>query len=398
MKLLNTYLAAVSLSAAAMNVNANALSDDQRSIVEDGLRELVVQQLNKVFENNPASISFRRIDNEGSSLRDGYAVDYDWKHSWSKDYGTENENLKKGLTESLYYGGHKLDLFATGSYAWEDAVNKESLSKIGLSGSLVRAFTPSPDNNMLTEAMTSCLKDPVADPAQQVIIDAEAKECFQKYSHPRILGQESYTFDSGLHYHVEGDQDFTEKQNAYGAHFSAAISPHKESKVQLLNVPDWLFMLSRWAFNGDQPFQLDSYRPNFPTMTLKYEQVDPTDNDPRKSLVGGDKRFERFVFVSAFSTQVARYENKAISFEWAYHRYLEDGAPDSVEDARQDDFEFQRFSLFLPTKLFGLEDLDGNHQVFVRYAKGELPFDITNDGAVSIGWETDLDNLLKLIK
>lgn len=373
--------------------------DETQKIVDNALRELIANQLTNLF-GDEETISFRRIDNDGSSLKDGYAVDYDWKKSFTKDHNTNYQKLLEEKGQQLYYGSSKLDVFAKGSYAWDDADNNEDLSKFGISASFVTAFTPSPDNSGMKVAMTDCLNKAnaqmAADPNANV--NHLANICYQEYAHDLVKGQESYAFDFGGHYHVEGNQDFTDKQNAYGAHISAAYSPHNQSQLKWLNIPDWLFMGSRWFFNDEKPLELNSYSASFPTVTVKYEQVDPIDNDPRKALDKGEDEFERFVFISAFNTKVATYEGQNIVFDWTYQRYLEDGAPESVKNARLDDFEFNSYSLLLPVQLFGAKTVEGKNRLFVRYSKGDLPLDLTSNSSISIGWETDLDSLFKVLE
>jgi len=347
------------------------------------LMKLLNNASNDLLKNKRPFLSLRHIENENSSLEDGYALDYNWSRSF--DNATTRVKISGSETniKTLSTASYNLELFAKGSYAWADASNNEDLSKFGITAKYMKSSSAWNDLGQSSTWYRDCVT--VTEPGENG--DDAVANCWLEFITPNdTLGAFAYEF--GFNYHTEGNQDLSEKQDAYGASFALSYEPARNSTLQRLNLLDYPF---RWLRNfSDLPY----FNPSLPTISLALEQVDPDGNTRRTQLMNAGATYDRAHFVAAFSTRAGAINGYPITFEWIYQAYAEVDAPASVKAANLDEFEHSKISLYIPMPFSGI-DL-GSEEIFVSYTSGTLPFDLIGEAAVSIGWQSNLSDLFGL--
>lgn len=364
---------------AADNANTSVLEELVNNDSEP-LENFVFDATQKLLKDKLPFLSIRHIDNDNSGREDGYAVDYDWSRTFSNSKTMISARDSNASTKRLTFTSYDLELSAKGSYAWSDAVNNEDLSKIGVSARYMQSSSAWQDLARTSAMYQGCVTGTEPGPGA----DERIAACWLEFITPNE-SQGAFAYELGLDYNTEGNQDFTEKQLAYGAHIALSYEPARNSAIQRLNIFDYPFRWIRTVTNSPD------FNASLPTVSLALEQVDPSDNSIRTTLADASSSFDRAHFTAAFSTGVGVVNGFPITFEWIYQRFYEADAPASVEAAGLDDFEFNKISLYVPLPLLGI-NLE-SEEVYLRYTSGSLPFDTSGEEAVVIGWQSSLSDL-----
>ncbi len=368
-------IVAPSISSGAENSNPLSLLSSLNSDSSE-IETQVIDKVNDLLNNGFPFLSIRHINNEDDASENGYALDYDYNRSRSNtDFELIESSSGLAREVTAEYTSNSFEFSANGSYTWADTDNIEDFSKIGLSA--VRSKSLS-NWNVPSRSYNDCVINTSPDDPNA---DETIGNCWNQYIRPGS----SYAFELSLKYNVEGNHDFTEKQEAYGAHAVISYEPESESTLQDFNIFDIPF---RWTRSmTDTP----AHNAALPTLSFALEQVDPTNNTLRQGLLDADSTYDRTHFVAAFKTLAGNLGGSPVTFEWIYQRYDEIDAPSSVKAAGLDNFEYNKISFYFPMPLPGLNLED--EEIYIRYSSGSLPFDAMTDSAISIGWKSNLADL-----
>jgi hypothetical protein len=171
---------------------------------------------------------------------------------------------------------------------------------------------------------------------------------------------------------LEADQQFHDKQWAYGGKLSFAFRDWKaKSRAGWFNVFDYPFAAVRWLVDKEE-FQPSGR--TFPSVVLGLDLVDPSDNESRLAIDPDSDAFTRGRIELAFKTRVLRWQNKPLYFSAAFRYFLEFGASGAIKAANLDRSDYFVARLDLP------------YRFNISFANGKLPLDADNDQVYAIGW------------
>jgi hypothetical protein len=181
-----------------------------------------------------------------------------------------------------------------------------------------------------------------------------------------------FFWDLQAHGTLEADQQFHDKQWAYGGKLSLAFRDWKsDSRVGWFNVLDYPFAAIRWLVDKEE------FQPSgrvFPSLVLGMDLVDPSDNDSRLAVDPDTDAFARGRVELAFKTRVFRWQQRPLYFSAAFRYFQEFGASAAIKGAGLDRSDYFVARLDLP------------YRFNISYSNGKLPLDADNDQVYAIGW------------
>lgn len=391
MKTLTRVSAPVILWAALLPGAANA------NAIEDRLMDMIEDRSNEWLAENLPYLKINYANHDDEEQKDGWIVDYDWSRSKNTiDIPkTQLSTLKEGTAQKFRMIDSGFTAHAKGSYAYSDTTNSNDLSSAGLAfhlrvidqGLLVKM---NEEDRIDSVTCINELELPEQDTSEaEAAYNAQTYKCSAAYF--QLLEEHSthtYAYDLQFDYQVEANQDYTEHQEVLSMGTTLVFEPAIGSAWQTANILDYPFRyITRPLFSHDA-----SYNAKWPSLHLAYGKVDPSKNTVRNVLPEGDESYNRWNAEIAFQSTVARIANRSIVFEASYRVYQEVSAPDAIKDAGLDKFTYSTASLFAPASLFGIE-LEG-HEVYLTYAHGKLPFDISTKDTLMLGWKFNFNDLL----
>ena len=174
------------------------------------------------------------------------------------------------------------------------------------------------------------------------------------------------------HATLEADQQFHDRQWAYGGKLSFAFRDWKpESRAGWFNVFDYPFAAVRWLVDKEE------FQPSgrvFPSLVLGVDLVDVSDNDSRLAIDPSSDSIPRGRVELAFKTRVLRWQNRPLYFSAAFRHFQEFGASGAIKTANLDRADYFVGRMDLP------------YRFNLSYATGKLPLDQDNDQVYAIGW------------
>lgn len=362
--------------------------EEARVTIIDRLEEEANRQLRKAAP----FLSLNYLGNDDDSESDGWGLDYDWSKSVAKSKvpNADLSGLSPGDKKRFKFTQQALSAELKGSYAHEDISNVNNLSSAGIginlnvvdSGWLMRMESP----RKAEECMNALERDDFdSDPA----FDAATDACFAPYFDiVRNMESPTFSYSFNLNYKIEANADYTEHHKVYGVSSGLAFEPSSGSALQMLNIFDYPFRFFTRPFFANA----ENHNANLPSVYFALENVDPSKDSLRNSLPGGDGRFDRLNFEISFSTLVATAKNYPITFEADYRLFREISPSSVIKAAELDRFEYSSFAIYLPSGVFNIES---KSDFFLRYMHGKLPFDSQTNEAISIGWKSNLQDLVK---
>jgi hypothetical protein len=268
--------------------------------------------------------------------------------------------------------GVSFSLNAEGDVSFDSEVNPQDFldSKVSFHffhsrGGVVDTSTVSPDHlNDLEDALV------VIDDQKSLDNSPVWREFLAAVS--RNLTTQYYV-DFSLAAGLEANQNFTQKQYAYGAQLGVDIKAwNRNSSLANLNIFDWPFSVIR-LFTGYDT-ELSPLGSTIPTIIVGIDQVDPT-NDPQRVLVDDDSSYPRFRSELSFRTPISISANFSANVRY----YREIGAAAAIEAANLDEFFYATTAITL------------SNGFFVSYTTGKLPFDATDDQVYELGFQYKFD-------
>lgn len=174
------------------------------------------------------------------------------------------------------------------------------------------------------------------------------------------------------HATLEADQQFHDKQWAYGGKLSFAFRDWRaQSTAGWFNVFDYPFAAIRWLVEKEE------FQPSgrvFPSVVLGLDLVDGSDNGTRIAIDPDTDAFPRGRAELAFKTRALRWQERPLYFSAAYRYFQEFSASNAIKAADLDRSEYFVMRMDLP------------YRFNLSYAAGKLPLDQDNDQVYAIGW------------
>ena len=179
-------------------------------------------------------------------------------------------------------------------------------------------------------------------------------------------------WDLAGHATLEADQQFHDKQWAYGGKLSFAFRDWRaQSAAGWFNVFDYPFAAIRWIV------EKEDFQPSgrvFPSVVLGLDLVDGSDNGARIAIDPDTDAFPRGRAELAFKTRALRWQERPLYFSAAYRYFQEFSASSAIKAADLDRSEYFVMRMDLP------------YRFNLSYATGKLPLDQDNDQVYAIGW------------
>ncbi len=316
------------------DVRADLNSDP--GILEEWLGTFLSRRLDFV---DVSYVSPGESDGEG-----GWRADYNWSFRRS---GGEGFSVRDGeATVRSVALGASLD----GSYTLDDTVNTEEYSRAVVDLGFERGGFGKVDRLVEIDgaAFGECLAGVDIESSD---FGEKRRECEEAFGVARYVpdGRESWFVVGSLHFSLEGDQDFSATNEAFGG--SVVYAPPG----------------------------------GWPSVGIGLERVDPSGNDARLALAGGE-HYSRWTLSLSYKANLEAMVGSPIWFFLGYRHFEElDPAP-AVREAGMDRFGFLSASLRIPATTWSDLPVGDSTMLFVRYTKGDLPFDVSSKSAVEIGF------------
>ena len=112
-----------------------------------------------------------------------------------------------------------------------------------------------------------------------------------------------------------------------------------------------------------------------PSIRLAIDEVNPNAQTPR-ALAGDDSTYSRFSGQVALWMPLGQFTNQPYFVGFSYQTYRELSASDIVKNANLDAYHLRTFTVSTPSG------------IFASYSSGRLPFDLTSQQTVELGFKT----------
>lgn len=358
----------------------SALSSAQDQATTDKLREQYQTLLNSDSSADAKEAIAKLLSERSKYLDVSYTEprDGDQNSGWKVGYNLDYQ-YSKGDGFSTASGRAKLKtvqaaLTIKGSYAFDDATNNTDLSQVKASFSYIGGdfgAVPNIKPETTTEYQTCLGKLDFPDRArypddrdwtkakQAYATGSEA--CGTASSIRELTRTDSipYAYSIGINAGVEGNQNYSETQDTYGV----------------------LALISAGGF---------------PSLGIGIDRVDASGNEQRTAITD-ETDFDRLSVEVGYQYALTIAKDLPLIFSLGYRNYYEIDAPDEIEDADQDQFDYWSASVRVPASMLSFIESD-DYSFFVRYTNGQLPFDIKSDGAFELGFSSNIGVLGNLLQ
>lgn len=304
-------------------------------------------------------IKFKTFQNPDTNIT-GLGFSYDWNFDWRR----YNE-------KPLKRNGLSIQFNANGNVAFKRELNPHDFLATGISfggfqytGGVLSQSSPE-INTALNELETALA-------GMGSVEEIENSPEWKSFNEKLVL-TDQYFFGLDGQVNMESNQDFTQKQWAYGIQFGVGAKGWSEnSALGNFNIPDYPFALVRLITGTDRKFTPAGY--SLPMLHFQLDYVQPSGDGERKALTGNKKGFARFKLEAGFRTLVSETKAHSLFFNAGYRFYKELNPPAEIRMVKMDRYHFFAASL------------TSSKGFFVSYANGRLPFDISRDEVYEIGF------------
>lgn len=315
------------------DVAADLNGDPQ--ILEDWLGRLLSRRLDFV------DVSY--VSPSDSTGEGGWRADYNWSFKRS---GGEGFSVSDGIAtvRNIVLGGS-----VDGSYALSGSVNTEEYSRAVVDLGFERGGFGKVDTIARVDrvAYEECVAGlDIRDPD----FGEGRRGCEKAHGVSEYVpdGPESWFLTGSLHFSLEGDQEFSARNEAFGG--SVVYSPPR----------------------------------GWPSLAMGLERVDPSGNDARVA-VAGEEHYSRWTLRLSYKANLEAMVGTPIWLFLGYRHFEELDPAAAVREAGMDRFGFLSASLRIPVATWSDLPAGDSTMLFVRYTKGDLPFDLSSKSAVEIG-------------
>lgn len=315
---------------------ATAILNDDPQILEDWLGRFLSRRLDFV------DLSY--VSPSDSSGEGGWRADYNWSFRRS---GGEGFSVRAGVAtvRNVVFGGN-----VDGSYALGDSVNTEEYSRAAVDLGFERGGfgEVSKIAKVDSDAYQECLAGLDVESGD---VGEGMRECAESSGVAEYVpdGRESWFLAASLHFSVEGDQEFFATNEAVGG--SVVYAPPG----------------------------------GWPSVGMSLERVDPSGNDAR-AAVAGEEHYSRWTLRLSYKANLEAMFGTPIWLFLGYRHFEELDPAAAVRDVGMHRFGFLSASLRVPASTWSDLPTGDSTMLFVRYTKGDLPFDVASKSAVEIGF------------
>ena len=339
-----------------LEINSEALA---RSI-EEKLPDLY-DKLGKAVSKKLDFLDLSYSNPDDEKDQSGWVAKYAWDYERvNKEAISDDGRL---TTDDLFF---KFEI--DGTYAQHNTTNPGDMTTVSLSyqrrradlGEIRQANEALAYRDCQLQVSRNIDLDNPPDAAGMQAIEDEAFKCLYDHQIDELIDSEDDYRVSvwDLHANIEANQDFTQRQQAYG--FSG------------------IYAMGR-----------------LPSIRVALDQVDAGNNDARK-LLTDDLEFDRVSAELAYDTHLFSAGPHSVRFSASYRYFKELSAPKTIAVAGLDEFDYYSLSLRIPSSALPWFDSD-DYNIFVRYVDGQLPFDLTPKQGIELGFSTNLKALGNLL-
>jgi hypothetical protein len=283
------------------------------------------------------------------------------------------ETNAQGNGNNISFDGRGFTFKAKGTYAFSKTNNFDNYSLI--QGSYKkRWFNIHAASKKLSQSESAQVQQCVIDN-----IDMTVDNCRTQYGYGET-SLSHFFLDADVHVKLEGDQDFSNRNFAYGFGIVTTYGPPKDSFLHKLNILDYPSRLFRQQ-------ALDA--PKLPIFAFGLEQVDAKDNEQRLSLTE-DEKYDRAYFEISHVSPLGNIKGHPLklNINWRYFKELD--APEAIKIAKVDESKYLTVALQIPAAVVpGLETTESS--IIFSFSKGELPFDRQDQKVFEIGWRSNVN-------
>jgi hypothetical protein len=376
-----TVLVAASVSATAQQ--PLTLEDVKDQIVAEFLKN----KLPELLSGKSDIFQLKYIEPDTSGGKAGWGIDYKWKASRSSAPSTTPVNGQR-----FTFGRMSYDLSVDGSYAFNDVTTNQNFSTVKAALTLERGDFGKLNviDTAISTAFQQCLLAVPAPTTPEEVPDYDraSERCVRAHGIDKMVqaepGASYYWVD--FHGGIEANQDYSDSRTLFGLAGAYAYQPSVARAST--NIVDAPFRFMRNAFSGPAG---GAYVAPWPSVLLGLERLDAADDDTRTALTT-KTTYTRAKAEVAFNTIVANISQHVVRFNVSYRYFHELSAPDAIDAAGLDSFDFVSASLRFPARLLPLFPSD-DYELFVSFTSGQLPFNPASDKAIEVGFATNIQAL-----
>lgn len=311
--------------------------------------------------------------------KDGADASLGLQYSYEKSLKNHELDARPGHPMSLSFS-----VRAKGNIAFDPKRNPADFLDTGASFDLfgskggfepvVNAAEWQRETQRLAQLAADLTVDPSAMTPEQLDASPEWR-AFESHVMDRLATQ--FFWRASGNFSLESNQDFTQRQYAYGFVASGVIRAwNPKSAWADFNVFDWPFAGLRYLTGADA-----SFRPSgqaLPLVLVGLEQVDPEKNTGRLAIDPDRSAYGRWRGELAMKTKVARVGGQDVWAFGSYRVFREISPSPAIRNAGLANFEYWAV---------GLEMENG---LGITYSKGRLPFDRKAEQVFDIGYKLNL--------
>jgi hypothetical protein len=377
-------LACLLLAAAPVSASAQqplTLDDVKNQVVAEFLKN----RLPELLSGKSDIFQLKYIEPDTSGGKAGWGIDYKWQASKTSAPSSAPVN-----GERFTFGRMSYDLSVDGSYAFDDVTTNQNFSTIKAALKLERGDFGKLNviDTAISTAFQQCLLAVPAPTTPEEVPDYDraSERCVRAHGIDKMVqaepGASYYWVD--FHGGIEANQDYSDSRTLFGLAGAYAYQP--SAARASTNIVDAPFRFLRNAFSDR-----GNYVAPYPSVLLALERLDAADDDTRTALTT-KTTYTRAKAEVAFNTIVANISQHVVRFNVSYRYFHELSAPDAIEAAGLDSFDFVSASLRFPARLLPLFPSD-DYELFVSFTSGQLPFNPSSDKAIEVGFATNIQAL-----
>jgi hypothetical protein len=352
----------------------------------------VQDKLSELLSGKSGELRLKYIEPDTAGAEAGWGIDYEWHLSRSAKPSRVPE---KGSSEPFILGRMSSELDIKGTYAFGDVPNNQNQSTITAALKLERGNFGKLNvlDKAISDAFQMCLLAiPVPEKPEDIPeYNRASSECTQSNGIDKMIRAtpDAYYYWVDFHGGVEANQDYSDSRTLFG--LAGAYVRQPSVARASTNIFDAPFRFMRDKFSAGASDQNLPYVAPYPSLLLGIERLDAKDDDTRTALTT-KTNYTRAKAEVAFNTVVANIDQQLVRFNISYRYFHELSAPDAIQAAGLDSFDFVSASLRFPAQLLPIFPSD-DYELFVSFTNGQLPFNTTSDRAIEVGFATNIQAL-----
>ena len=338
----------------------NAALDKFKKINPDGTIPGFLDALN---------LRFIAFDPEGSNSEAGLGIAYDFERSFTFSGGADDGTTVLIEAEDPIRGS--VTFHARGKIAFDQDRNPNDFLDTGIAFHAFQLIEGDYGTGFDPVEYKKLLKAAAAIEGDEAFLKSKEREAMMAAVRPLLTSD--FFWDISGHASLESNQDFSQKQIAYGFK-GAAIYRIWNPENARCNFFDWPFALTRVATGVDSQFTPSGNA--IPSLLIGIDGVDPSDNEGRMKIDPDDSVYPRLRGEVAFKTVAGRtpFSQENLVFSASYRYYKELDASSAIEAAGLDEHGYLAMTL------------GPNQGPYLSYTTGKLPLGVENEQVLGVGF------------